>query len=72
MSNFKVIVTLIEKFDRTNWLTWSFSVQATLMFMDAWGIAEGTESRPPNLETEVDPAGVVTWLGEQMAWDKRE
>lgn len=36
----------MEKFDRTNWEGWSFLFKATLMFIDALHIAEGTKSPP--------------------------
>ena len=39
MSDFKSIAASIKKFDGTNWAPWAFSVQAALMFMNAWEIA---------------------------------
>ena len=37
---------LIEKFDGTNWGTWSFGIRASLLFTNALGIADGTETIP--------------------------
>ena len=33
----------VSRFDGTNWETWSFSIKAALLFLNALGIAEGTE-----------------------------
>ena len=41
-----MLLSTIEKFDGTNWESWPFSLKATLMFIDALRIAEGTESAP--------------------------
>ena len=35
----------VSNFNGTNWETWSFSVKAALLFLNALGIAEGTEIR---------------------------
>ena len=34
----------VSKFDGTNWETWSFSIKTALLFLNALGIAEGTET----------------------------
>ena len=36
----------IPKLDGTNWESWSFSAKASLLFLNALGIAEGTETQP--------------------------
>ena len=36
----------VEKFDGTNWSTWSFGIRASLLFTNALGIADGTETVP--------------------------
>ena len=68
MFNFKTLIAGIEKLDGTNWVVWAFGVQAALMFINAWGIANGTETRP-------SPATATPTAVEQATmddWDKRE
>ena len=36
----------IPKLDGTNWESWSFSAKASLLFLNALGIVEGTETQP--------------------------
>ena len=36
----------ILKLDGTNWESWSFSTKASLLFLNALSIAEGTETQP--------------------------
>ena len=36
----------IPKLDGTNWESWSFSPKASLLFLNALDIAEGTETQP--------------------------
>ena len=69
MSDFKAIAAGIEKFDGTNWPTWSFAIQAALMFMDAWPIAEGTETRPVPATTGAPTAAEIIEID---SWNKRE
>ena len=69
MSNFKAIAAGIEKFDGTNWQSWSFAVQAALMFMDAWLIAEGTETRPVPAAAGAPTTAEITQVD---FWNKRE
>jgi len=40
------LLSTINKFDRTNWETWAFSIKAMFKFIDTLNIAEGTEKAP--------------------------
>ena len=76
MSDFKSIASSMEKFDGTNWSIWSFFMQANLMLMDAWSIADGTETRPPDLVLTVTPTPtaeqITARVTEQSSWDRRD
>ena len=41
------LLSMVKKFDGTNWESWSFSIRSALMFINALDIADGTEMRPP-------------------------
>ena len=45
---------MVEKFDGTNWSTWSFGTHASLLFTNALGIADGTETIPTKSSPPTD------------------
>jgi len=57
------LLSTVEKFNGTNWESWSFSLKAALMFIDALGIAEGTETAPtlPTVPTDEDRKKLEDW-----------
>src|SRR5882724_6482340 len=57
------LLSTVEKFDGTNWESWSFLLTAALMFINALDIAEGTETTPtlPNMPTDEDKKNLEDW-----------
>ena len=57
------LLSTVEKFDGTNWESWSFLLKAALMFINVLNIAEGTETAPtlPNMPTNEDKKKLEDW-----------
>jgi len=42
----KKLLQQVPRFNGTNWESWAFSAKAVLLFLNALGIADGTETQP--------------------------
>jgi hypothetical protein len=72
ISDFESMAATIEKFNGTNWPTWSSSIQAALMLMDAWSIANGSELVPAPYEPPISQAKITHRALEIVSWNKHE
>ena len=78
MANFSKLAATIDKFDGTNWPTWSFAFRAALMYGNIWNIADGKEPRPTPLTASTNSTPPVTQAdvdardAQIVDWDRRE
>ena len=70
--SYKAMASNIEKFDGTNWATWSFGIRAALTLTNSWNLAVGTETRPPAPEANATAAEVTSRETEQRDWDRHD